>query len=76
MHRYKPGRIADILRSYEHAPPPTKFIFHTNVLKETLQEVAEDSMKKVAEEAVKENVKVVGGGEIIQRCKSPRLRIV
>jgi hypothetical protein len=36
-------------------PPPTKFVSHCKLLKEVLQEVADQSMKKTAFEAVKEN---------------------
>lgn len=36
-------------------PPPTKFISHCKILKEVLEEVADESIKKAAEEAVKEN---------------------
>lgn len=36
-------------------PPPTKFVFHYAILKDVLKEVAEESMKKAAEEAVVEN---------------------
>lgn len=36
-------------------PPPTKFVSHTKVLKDILQEVAVVSMKKATEETIQEN---------------------